>query len=191
VAAPKSPSHLIPPYGNLDDPSASMFASYFPPEQSAIPMGASISGGARTLSCGSCETLYTNTNEFLNSARSLPASSLNFSHGLDAHIAIIGITRGWDEAGKQVWLDPQWECLVQIDQMILSRCEPIERLATIQVMRRMLKVSMLTCIFLTYAWSRKSRDIILDTIANVFAFVKILSKRSVHSRTFSKLYTIS
>lgn len=91
--------------------------------------------------CGNCDTVWTATNKILHRVRDLSNVSVNYRDGLDAHIIILAVTQGWNEAMKTFHLDSHWECLRQLDELCFPGSGDVERLAALRMLRRMLKVS--------------------------------------------------
>jgi hypothetical protein len=113
------------------------FAPEPPGESDLINKGASFDSSQ----CGNCETVWTATNKILHRVRDLSNVSVNYRDGLDAHIIILAVTQGWNEAMKTSHLDSHWEYLRQLDELCFPGSGDVERLAALRMLRRMLKVS--------------------------------------------------
>ena len=72
-------------------------------------------------------------------AQMVPALFGDFARDLDDHIAIVGVTQGWDVVRRQVTLCPQWEILAEWDRQIHYSCRIIDRLAAVRILRQGMK----------------------------------------------------
>jgi hypothetical protein len=92
--------------------------------------------------CDCCESHWTRTNVILRQANSIALKDVDCQETVDAHVIITVVTQGWARAAKILHLDAIWNLLRQLDETNFKDFGDVERIVSLRILRRMLKVRM-------------------------------------------------
>jgi hypothetical protein len=87
-----------------------------------------------------CCPLVTFTSEILSKCSTLTLQNTAHQTARDADIPIRAILHGWNAVTRKYSLDPLWSNLRHADEVIMSKCAPMERLVVLRNLCLMLRV---------------------------------------------------